>query len=104
MLAETDIELIPGHVVRGRARCPLLHPPGGKSSFSPCRIIFDPVDRLTGKPCGPGDLANACRFPQHRLSTLKLLAGIARLAPLVGVNVSVSFGVRDVSALRFLGG
>ena len=40
-----------------------LIPQGGKSSFSPCRIILDPVDRLTGKSCGPGDLANACGFP-----------------------------------------
>jgi len=67
-----------------RARCfhLILHAPGRQSSFSPYRIILDPIDRLPGEPCGSGDLANACGLPQHRLRTLELLAAVARLAPL----------------------
>jgi hypothetical protein len=77
--------------------------PCRQGGFSRSRIILDTVDGLASKPCRPGDLANACGFPQHRLSTLKLLAAVARLASLVGARVSIGLRVRDASALRFLG-
>src|SRR5262249_13173712 len=41
---------------------------------------------------------------EHRLSVLKLLAAVARLASPIGSRVSIGLRVRDASALRFLGG
>ena len=52
----------------------LSHVPGRKSSFSPGRIILDPIHRLPSEPCGPGDLANASGLAKHRLRTFELLA------------------------------
>src|SRR3977135_828272 len=78
------------------------HAPGRQSSFSPSRIILDPVNRLPGEPCGPSDLANACGLPKHRLRAFELLAAVARLATLVGERVAVRLRVSNACSLRFL--
>jgi hypothetical protein len=79
-----------------------LHAPRCQSSFSCCRIILDPVNRLTRKPYGLCDLADACGLVEHRLRTLELLAAVARLAAPVRARFTIGSCVRDTSALRFL--
>jgi hypothetical protein len=82
--------------------CALLNVPGRQGSFSPYRIILDPVHGLPRQPGVPGDLANTYGLSKHRLRTLKLLAAVARLASLVGSRVPVGLGVCNASTLRFL--
>jgi hypothetical protein len=72
----------------GSQRFTLLHPPDSQSSFSSCRIIFDPVDRLTSEPYGPCDLADTCGIAEHRLRTLQLLATVARLTAFISARVT----------------
>src|SRR6202030_1773180 len=87
-----------------RPTATLLHAPNRKSSFSCCRIILDPVDRLSSKPCGPCDLADTLGIAEHRLHALELLATVARLTTSVGASFTISLRVCNPDTLRFLRG
>jgi hypothetical protein len=87
-----------------RPSATLLHAPNRKSSFSCCRIILDPVDRLSSKPCGPCDLADTLGIAEHRLRALELLATVARLTTSVGASFTISLRVCNPDTLRFFSG
>jgi len=86
------------------SRRPPSQSPSSQSSLSTRRVIFDPVDGLSGQAGLFGDLSDAHGLlAEHGAHLDELLASEARLTATVGA-VAALLGVLDTGPLSRLGG